>query len=155
MSRVICPRTIIDDTLGSLRSAGETGKEQAIFWLSQRGRCEDFEIVDMLVPRQETAEDFFYIPPHAMKEMMANLRSRRLSLRTQIHSHPQAAFHSRADNKWAIVRHEGALSLVVPYFAANVTLPNFMESIAAYRLRSNDRWVNVPGVELAKYLVIR
>jgi len=32
----------------------------------------------------------------------------------QVHSHPDEAFHSKGDDEWAIVRHEGALSIVVP-----------------------------------------
>jgi len=47
----------------------------------------------------------FRIPPSSMTAMMAHLRERKLGLAAQVHSHPNRAFHSRADDAWAIVRH--------------------------------------------------
>ena len=44
----------------------------------------------------------------------------------------------------AIVRHRGALSLVVPRFGANTTIANFRDQIVAYRLSDDDRWVVIP-----------
>ena len=67
-------------------------------------------IVEAYVPEQEAEVDYFHIPPSGMMALMAHLRERRLGLAAQVHSHPARAFHSLADDKWAIVRHEGAMS---------------------------------------------
>jgi len=143
MSKVFCSQSIVAGTLASLREAGRDGRERVVLWLSPRGETAEYTIAEFFVPRQETAEDYFRIPPDSMRELMAHLRDRRLSLRAQVHSHPKDAFHSRADDKWAIVRHEGALSIVVPRFAADTTPENFLARIAAFQLSSDDRWLGV------------
>jgi hypothetical protein len=79
-----------------------------------------------------------------MTALMAHLRARKLGLAAQVHSHPGRAFHSEADDAWASVRHEGALSVVVPNFAAGVNVGNFLQSVATFRLSPDDRWLGEP-----------
>ncbi|MCP4737333.1 MAG: hypothetical protein GY873_24365, partial [Bosea sp.] len=92
--------------------------------------------------------DFFRIPPAAMKDLMAHLRRTRLQVVAQVHSHPGRAFHSEADDEWAIVRNRGALSLVVPRFGAGATVANFMDQTAMYRLSDDDMWIAVPDEDV-------
>ena len=63
----------------------------------------------------------------------------------QVHTHPFEAFHSEADDRWAIVRHVGAVSLVVPYFATTTTPDNFLDQIALFSLDANNQWIEVPN----------
>ena len=63
----------------------------------------------------------------------------------QIHSHPHEAFHSEADDTWAIVRHEGAFSLVVPRFAADTTLDNFLDHTKVFQFSQRSTWDEVPN----------
>lgn len=78
-----------------------------------------------------------------------------LKIAAQVHSHPQEAFHSSADDTWAIVRHEGALSLVVPYFAQRTTDTSFLADQKTYRLDALNRWTNIPSPELDRWLQVR
>jgi hypothetical protein len=38
------------------------------------------------------------------------------------------------------MRHQGAISIVVPYFAEGVTASNFLEKSACFRLSANNEW---------------
>jgi len=67
---------------------------------------------------------------------------------SQVHTHPGEAFHSRADDQWAIVRHRGALSVVLPQFAATTTPDSFLLEAAVYQLNSSNAWIRVNAHEL-------
>jgi hypothetical protein len=92
------------------------------------------------MPEQEAAHDYFRIPPKAMSALLRHLGETKTLIAAQIHSHPEEAFHSCADDTWAIVRHEGALSLVVPYFAKHTSAQNFHDEVAAFRLSASNIW---------------
>jgi hypothetical protein len=90
----------------------------------------------------------FVIPREGMAALHGELRRERLMVAAQVHSHPLQAFHSKADDRWAIVRHEGALSLVVPYFASRTSLRNFLDETKIFRFSPNAQWIEVPRSEV-------
>lgn len=51
-------------------------------------------------------------------------------------------------DKWAIVRHEGALSIVVPNFAAAIDASGFLKAAAVFRLTRDDKWQEVKRGDL-------
>lgn len=55
----------------------------------------------------------------------------------RIHSHPGEAFHSRADDANPVLTHEGALSIVVPFFGLGLRLG--LNPCAVLR-REGGRW---------------
>lgn len=55
----------------------------------------------------------------------------------QIHAHPAHAYHSPADNKLALIRLPGGLSIVVPHFASGPLRPRHW---AVYQLREDGAW---------------
>lgn len=146
---VKCAATLIDTTLTQLREAGARNCECVTLWL---GRCigEFTQVEVVFQPIQTSREDMFHIPPDGMAALYAELRKHRLMVAAQIHSHPNAAFHSKADDKWAIVRHEGALSIVVPQFARKITAPRFLKDAKVYQFSSLARWTEVPADEVPK-----
>lgn len=154
MSLLRCPASVVDKTLQSLREAGGRGTECVVLWLSRRPVSPDHPIVEAFVPEQNVAVDFFRVPPSGMDALMRHLRTNKLALAAQVHSHPAEAYHSLADDQWAIMRHEGALSLVVPYFAANTTPANFTQKIASFRLSAADRWLEISPQLLGHHLAI-
>jgi proteasome lid subunit RPN8/RPN11 len=154
MTPLRCPPGLVDETLESLRAAGRRCTEGVVLWLAKRPLTEGVAIAETYVPEHYAEVDVFRIPPSGMTAMMAHLRERKLGLAAQVHSHPHRAFHSRADDAWAIVRHEGALSIVVPDFAAGVTAANFLEMAATFRLSPTDQWIAVPQHELPDHLAI-
>ena len=116
LSTVIVSNPHIRTTLEHLRAAGKKRSECVVLWLGRR--LGDKIVVEKVWrPRQLAGAGFFEIPPQSMAELFAELRQSRSMIAAQVHSHPREAFHSAADDTWAIIRHEGALSLVLPYFA--------------------------------------
>ncbi len=138
-----CHRSSIEQTLSVLKDAGRTRQECLVLWLGQRGN-DGIAVRSVLRPQQIAGQDFFRIPPHSMRSIMKCLRDEQLMIAAQVHSHPFEAFHSEADDRWAIVRHVGALSFVVPYFAKATTPDNFLDQSALFLLDSNNRWIEVP-----------
>ena len=136
---IIVPIAIVDNTLQSLRRAGDRDSEAVLLWLG-RATSGGIEIVEAYMPEQEAAHDYFHIPPNAMSAILRHLGETKTFIAAQIHSHPEEAFHSGADDRWAIVRHEGAFSLVVPDFARHTFAHNFIDEIAAFRLSASNVW---------------
>jgi hypothetical protein len=59
----------------------------------------------------------------------------------RIHSHPAEAFHSRADDANPVLTHEGALSIVVPFFGLGLRLG--LNACAVLR-RERGSWRDLP-----------
>lgn len=59
----------------------------------------------------------------------------------RIHSHPAEAFHSPADDANPVLTHEGALSIVVPFFGLGLRLG--LDACAVLR-REGGRWRSLP-----------
>lgn len=140
--RVACPTAVVSATIDALRGSGARGHEGIVLWLGER-RSGLIEIVQAYVPEHSARRDMFHIPPSGMRKLQGHLRARRWMIGAQVHSHPGYAFHSRADDDWAIVRHLGALSIVAPYFARHLTPDSFLTGCATYELDEANRWQRV------------
>lgn len=140
---VVVPAPVVSKTLRELRDAGAEGCERVVLWLGVRAGNR-VDVREAFVPMQEAEEDYFWILPEGMSELLSRLRENRLMTAAQVHSHPGHAFHSEADDRWAIVRHVGALSLVVPFFGLNTTFETFTEDAAVFQLSVKNRWLEVP-----------
>jgi proteasome lid subunit RPN8/RPN11 len=136
---------LVEETIQVLK--GSSKKEKVLLWLGKitQDGCQVQEIFE---PIQRTASNYFEIPPEGMESLMAHIKQTRRFLVAQIHTHPGRAYHSAADDKWAIARHEGAYSLVLPYFAASTTIENFLSEVATFRLNKSNRWVEVNNSNL-------
>lgn len=144
MTTILCPNAILEATISILRRAGAEEREAMLLWLAPAD-CSELSVVEAYVPEQRAGRCWFEVPPSAMRELMGHLRRNRLRTVAQVHSHPGRAFHSDADDEWAIVRHEGAFSIVVPNFAKLTTANTFFSDTATYRLSRGDRWRRVAG----------
>lgn len=136
------PIDVVSATLAHLKSDGGQAREGVVLWLGRRA-ISHVDVVAALRPEQDAGADMFRIPPASMSAIMARLRNEDLMIGAQVHSHPQNAFHSAADDAWAIVRHVGALSLVVPFFGLKTTLASFFDHSAVFVLSAEDKWVPV------------
>lgn len=142
MTRLLCPRVRLEETLRHLRSGGALNCETMVLWLGtvRDGRA---EVREVYRPEQKVDFDYFHIPPESMRAVMRRIRETRFQILAQVHSHPKEAFHSKADDTWAIVRHMGAISIVIPYFARDTEAETFGIRAASYRLDSSDSWQKV------------
>src|SRR4051812_35762345 len=98
----------VEETLGHLRAAGRRETECVVLWLANDDNGV-IAVERVYRPKQLAWADVFRIPPASIRELLQVLSRDGLWIAAQVHSHPFEAFHSRPDDEWAIVRHEGAL----------------------------------------------
>lgn len=151
--RVRIASDVVDDTLELLRAAGSSRHEGIVLWLGS-DREGAVCVREAYVPVHTSGSDYFHIPPGGMDQLLNHLDSTGTFVAAQVHSHPFEAFHSQADDAWAIVRHCGALSLVVPYFAFGTDSKNFLARVAAFRLSAADEWERIEPSTLSRVLEI-
>jgi hypothetical protein len=147
------PEAIVRDTLAFLQSAGNCNSEGVVLWLGRRTDAA-VAVEESYVPIQDADVDYFRIPPGAIADLLSHLGATHRSVAAQVHSHPKEAFHSDADDRWAIVRHRGALSLVVPWFGHQTSVDTFVRDIAAFRLSSSNTWEEISPSDVHREVVI-
>jgi hypothetical protein len=134
--RVIVPLTIIDETLRGMQEIGAHGCELLVLWLGELDFGQGLASVRaVFVPKQKPimGEDGvgYFVTGETLFHLNRGLAETGLRLIAQVHSHPTEAFHSPADDRYAIVTANGGLSLVVPNFGHAA---RDLASWAVYRL---------------------
>lgn len=148
---LLVPTRVVAASLDVLQEAGRLRRECVVLWLSRRGENE-INVVEAYRPEQVTAEDYFQLPRASITALFDVLRTRKLMVAAQVHTHPEQAFHSVADDKWAIVRHVNALSLVLPYFAMNTRASSFLADSAIFMLSRDNAWREVPRPDVPRHV---
>ncbi len=151
MKKISVPQSIVAETIKELSLNGLADTERFLLWL---GDGEERVIREVFVPPYEASSDYFRISEQNMGAIFRKLRASELSILAQVHSHPMEAFHSYADDTWAIVRHIGALSIVLPYFAKNTNEHNFITKAAVFELSNDNRWREVLQEELKSFVIV-
>ena len=144
---------LVVKTLAQLQSVGRRRSEHVLLWLGKRENG-NISISKLWIPEQRAGRDFFEIPPRSMQALFDELRRDRLMVAAQVHTHPRKAFHSWADDTWAIVRHAGALSLVLPYFALKTAPHDFVRDAAVILLSRENEWLEVPATDRHRFYQI-
>jgi hypothetical protein len=85
----------------------------------------------------------YFIEGETLFHLNQALAGSSLRLIAQVHSHPSEAYHSDADDRYAIVTAEGGLSLVVPNFGKAPVDPTIW---AIYRLTQGE-WRELDSAE--------
>lgn len=142
---VVCRKSFANHTLSELQTAGRNGKEGVVLWLGQRTSARRrIEVDEALCPDHQASRDHFWFSARAMRRIREVLRTQGLMIAAQVHTHPGHAFHSQADDEWAITRHQGALSLVIPHFALGTSWETLPADVACYRLSAENKWLRSP-----------
>jgi len=137
---------VLSETGELLREAGQEGLESVVVWL---GRIIDDETAQVLAahrPRQICfrSDDGVgvQIPLDAISELISGLSAGVVVL-ARVHSHPHEAYHSEVDDGNALIAHHGAISIVVPNFAAE---PVHLQRCSVNELRHGEGWIELdPG----------
>jgi hypothetical protein len=149
-------RSVIEETLQTMRSFGARGCEVLILWLgeieSDQGAA---RVVMALVPRQNAiaSEDGvgYFVTGETLFHLNRGLSESGLRFIAQVHSHPTEAYHSDADDRYAIMTMDGGFSLVVPNFGH---APPDPASWAVYRLHQQD-WRELTSAAVRALFTIR
>jgi hypothetical protein len=129
---------VIDATIKTLQVFGKRRREGLVLWLGniEPGRA---RVIRAFVPAQRSVSDEngmgYFVSGKTLFELNRALAETGLRLIAQVHSHPQEAYHSAADDRYAIVTADGGFSLVVPNFGRAPADP---ASWAVYRLSHGD-----------------
>ncbi len=135
-------RKVVHGTLDALQEFGSDGLERLVLWLGliEPGRA---HVIKAFVPVQESVAGEeglgYFVSGQTLFKLNRGLAETGLRLIAQVHSHPSEAYHSEADDRYAIVTAEGGLSLVVPDFGNAAPDPS---SWAVYRL-TDGVWVGL------------
>lgn len=146
---VTVKRATIEEMLKTMREFGSRGWEVLVLWVGEidveKGRA---LVTQAYVPKQKpiASEDGvgYFVNGDTLFQLNKELSKTGLRLIAQVHSHPQHAYHSQADDRYAIVTAEGGYSLVVPDFGRAPAHPT---SWAVYRLHGRD-WREVSTKEV-------
>jgi hypothetical protein len=143
-ARFRLPRELAEKCCGALRERGAEGDE---LFIALAGVIEE-DVVGLrraLVPEQtchHTPEGLLVtIDGEAIFALNREAYERGEILAAQIHAHPGRAYHSGADDVLALIRLPGALSIVVPDFAAGPLRPRRW---SVHRRNADGAWRRLP-----------
>lgn len=115
--RYVVPRGILLESAEELRSLSAGVRESVVLWLGV-SEAEVAWVQRIVVPHQVVGPRHFEVPLSERLNLAHELATSGQRLLVQLHTHPGGAFHSTIDDRLALPRHTGALSIVVPEFAA-------------------------------------
>lgn len=143
---------LVTNTLQELAVEGSKGNEKAVIWFGKKDASGKV-VESILAPHQIDEPYSFTITERGMQQIFDHIREFRFSIVAQVHSHPKEAFHSPVDDRRAIVRHEGALSIVLPEYCVKTTLSSFIDDIVVYALDNSNVWQLQPSqiINIQKY----
>lgn len=147
-------RNMVMHTICRIRQRGERGAEGVMLWLGRRTAF-DSEVLEAYEPLYRSRADQFYVPPEGMAALMDRISATGSAVVAQVHSHPELAFHSRADERWALVKHVGAYSIVLPWFGASTTPENFWHEATVFVMQSSGQWLELPVNEKERQCLTR
>lgn len=144
------PQAVLDDSRVFLRERGQEDCEGTALWIGRPRRIGEVDILRIFVPEQECLKTCdgvaVRLTEKAHYTLTDNLADGELFY-CRIHSHPKKAYHSDLDDANAVITHQGAISIVVPYFArASLRL----EHCAVHQLEHGRGWLPVPRAEVLR-----
>ena len=155
IERVIFEEVQIRKAYDFLRYAGTKRVEGVALFAGVRSGM-DFRLQEVVIPKQTgyilESGLMYAVDSEELRRLNVWLYNNDIELIAQIHSHPSEAYHSEADDRYPIVDTYGALSIVVPDFAA---APMNVSSWAFYRLSSSKEWDLLSSVDRERLIEIR
>lgn len=148
------PRDVLQDAYEFLRKVGADGYEGVVLFAGTT-KENTFSIQDLYIPEQTSYKTRHGLMYHVSSDELSVLDDwlfeRRLFLFCQMHTHPEEAYHSTADDDNCIVTSAGSISIVVPNFAK---APVRKEDWAVYRLGRGIGWNEIPSEYLRHFIQI-
>lgn len=134
------PRRVLEETRELLRGPGRDGFEAVVLWV---GIVEDELAATVRAPVRPGQTAYrsdqgcaVEVPPDALSALISALPPGVFVL-ARLHTHPDEAYHSPVDDTNMLIAHEGALSIVVPDFAA---APLDLRACSVNELRAGTGW---------------
>lgn len=142
---------LTDDTRMLLRESGEQGYEAVVLWAGTVLDATTARVTDAVRPRQIAyrSDDgcAVEILPDDIGDIVAALPPGQVVL-ARVHTHPGEAYHSTTDDRNLLIAHPGAISVVVPDFAAAPTLD--LAGCSVNELRPDGTWRELDPADAAR-----
>jgi hypothetical protein len=127
-------RNIVRKTFRTFRECGRGECECVVYWT---GPAEEDLIDRFEHPLHKRSAFCYEVEDGWLTEFWKALGTSKRSVKVQIHTHPDEAFHSATDDEWPIVSQAGFVSIVIPDFAAGE--PS-LDKAWVGRLQADGNW---------------
>jgi len=148
MTPLAIPKSVLEEARAFFEQQGSQGCEGTAMICQSSGGA-----VRLVIPRQTATPAPFCsveVSEEGKLDLELALASDELYI-SRIHSHPELAFHSPTDNANRIITHEGALSIVVPFFG--LALRRGLDACAVFRF-DDHKWDELePGRSRSLWVV--
>lgn len=155
MIRYLISRAILTESRWLLAGPGREGLEAVVVWLGRELDGGDVEIVAVQMPEQiaiRTVDGVgVMLPDESVSRLIATLPAG-LFVPIRLHTHPGSAYHSTTDDENKLLSHRGAISIVVPDFAATEIDLSYC---SVNELDEEFRWRELGADEVAERFIVR
>ena len=128
---------VLLETFYTLRECGRGKCECAVYWT---GPSDSILVNGVEHPIHQRSPLGYEINDGWVTDFWKQLAVSKRSIKAQIHTHPDEAFHSATDDKWPIVSQIGFISIVIPRFA--VGEPSLDDAWVG-RLQTDGNWLRL------------
>ena len=146
------PEAILHSTARAFREVGIGERESVALWQGQIVNEFEAIITKLHVPKQVAGPLHFNVPLEERIRLVREVSSQNEFILVQLHTHPREAFHSDVDDRLAITKHKGALSIVIPDFGMQWQGDLLQTSVN--RNLGGGQWVELPDFEVSRILVV-
>lgn len=149
----VIPRHVVSETQNAFRRGQH---EVFVIWTANREEKESADISRCIVPAQKPGVSaqgvWVHIEGQELQRIqLENFRKKERSI-VQLHTHPGADVRmSLLDRQWEVVRHVGALSIIVPHYAQLGF--ETLKGVNVYEREEND-WRLWSSDELTNRLIL-
>ena len=153
VQRLLVPSPVAQQAHAHLKRVGRRQVEGVALWAGQiDGR--DARITTTIIPLQTALRLptglVYVVDDEELHRLNVRLYREGLTLVAQLHSHPEAAYHSETDDTYPIATAVGSVSVVVPTFARGPINP---ASWAVYRLTAQG-WTAMAEGQSASFIQV-
>jgi hypothetical protein len=131
---------VLDETWTFLRERGREQLEGVVLWLGVVSDAEHAHMLAQVAPAQVAYRSehglSVAIPQDELSSLIAALPDG-VHVLARVHSHGGEAYHSSLDDTNMVISHQGAISIVVPAFAAGA--PSLL-ACSVNRLSADGSW---------------
>lgn len=154
LTTYLVPRHVLETTGDLLRGPGLDGFEAVVLWVGAVLDEERASVAGAVRPGQRAHRGehgcAVEVPPEALSELISALPENMVVL-ARLHTHPTDAYHSPVDDTNMLIAHEGAVSIVVPNFAA---APIELVQCSVNELRAGAGWRELEPADVQRRFVI-
>lgn len=146
ISRYQVPRSILEATVRALKCGSVGMRESVALWQGRPLSETVAEVTKLRVPQQIAGPFHFNVPLDERLRLVREVSEVDEFILVQLHTHPHEAFHSDVDDRLAITKHSGAISIVVADFAMRWT--GDLVETSVNRNLGGGKWVELSAAEV-------